>query len=440
VEAIRQVLQILESGNLDVDPALLDQCPDTMRAGFATLIQTWNERLAAVQVAASAALEEGARTLFTSEELVATAREQSQQSAGLAAVSEELAASIEEVASSTAHASSGSQGTLRQVDTGTTKIEAALNGMTGVANQVQGLTARVAELTKAVATIQPVLDLIGEVSGRTNLLALNAAIEAARAGEHGRGFAVVAGEVRKLSERTRSAVEDIRTRLSALQGGAQAVSALMAEVSSQADKGVSLANEAKDALREIGSAVAFGLDPMKEIAASASGQASAVEEVAVSAEQAARASERVEAAAIALADMVSNPNGALRQVREQGNRFRLKLRNKDTLQLARADHVMWILRLHAMLKGQERLIESDVQDYTQCRLGNWYYGPGKATVGHLPGYRKLEAPHARLHDVARKSVIAYNQGRVDEATTGFHEVSNISREILSLLSDLQQQP
>ncbi len=65
--------------------------------------------------------------------------------------------------------------------------------------------------------IASIVDMIREVSNRTNLLALNATIEAARAGDAGRGFAVVAQEVKSLANQTRQATDDIAARISDLQ-------------------------------------------------------------------------------------------------------------------------------------------------------------------------------------------------------------------------------
>jgi methyl-accepting chemotaxis protein len=64
-------------------------------------------------------------------------------------------------------------------------------------------------ILKNTDEISKISDEIQYISDQTNLLALNAAIEAARAGEHGRGFSVVAEEVRKLSDRTSLASNNI---------------------------------------------------------------------------------------------------------------------------------------------------------------------------------------------------------------------------------------
>ena len=80
------------------------------------------------------------------------------------------------------------------------------------------------EILENTATINKITEDIQYISDQTNLLALNAAIEAARAGEHGRGFSVVAEEVRKLSDRTNQASNDITQIVGKVNDSIEAIS------------------------------------------------------------------------------------------------------------------------------------------------------------------------------------------------------------------------
>lgn len=61
------------------------------------------------------------------------------------------------------------------------------------------------------------MDDISEISERTNLLSFNASIEAAHAGSAGVGFRIIANEVKKLSENTKKASDEITKMVGALQ-------------------------------------------------------------------------------------------------------------------------------------------------------------------------------------------------------------------------------
>lgn len=105
---------------------------------------------------------------------------------------------------------------------GTDVAHLAVEKLHHVFERVESASERVYAFGEKSQAIGKIVDVITQISQRTNLLALNATIEAARAGEYGRGFAVVADEVRKLAESSGRSAEQITHLLSDLRHDADA--------------------------------------------------------------------------------------------------------------------------------------------------------------------------------------------------------------------------
>nr|WP_246569910.1 globin-coupled sensor protein [Lentibacillus saliphilus] len=109
--------------------------------------------------------------------------------------------------------------------------------MSNVHSSVEEISNDVQVLLDILNQMQEIVGIVTDISDQTNLLSLNAAIEAARAGEYGRGFSVVAGEVRKLSEQTKSSVTNVSSLILNTNSQVEKLSKSLGKIRSEVEDG-----------------------------------------------------------------------------------------------------------------------------------------------------------------------------------------------------------
>lgn len=433
-ESVNRTLGCLARLDLVQARAEAAAVPEPIRAAMLQMVQQLERTMASLVTSAAIAIEHGSRPLLAANDLVEATRAQSTEVNQVAALAEELAASVEEVAASSDAAVSTANETIKQAQAGVMHVRGALDGMSAIAEGMDHLQENVNQLLGTVEPIHQVLEFIEDISGQTNLLALNAAIEAARAGDQGRGFAVVAQEVRRLAERSHSAIRDVQEQISTLRQGANAVSEATDQLARQIAENIGLARQGQEALETIRRSVADSTAPMADIAKAAEEESKAVQQAAASVNQIAGAMNKVQNATSELAVMISDLQSALRNTRSLTEQFKLSLSDVELLTAARGDHVLWVQRLHEMLLEREHISAENRGDHHTCRLGRWY-DANRAKGGSIHAFIALERPHQELHAVARRAVELWNRGKKEEAAAEVKRVVTLSQEILALLTE-----
>ena len=230
------------------------------------------------------AVSEAAGTVkATSTALVARANDTVEQAAKIGGNANDAAHAVEAVLGSTDHMTQA----IREIDG---RAQQSADTSRKALETVAQARGRIENLASNLGKIDEVAGLISDIAIRTNLLALNATIEAARAGEAGKGFAVVAAEVKKLSQQTSRATEEIGASIRVVASAMQDTRDAVVEIDTDVTEMRGIASAIAGAVQEQSAST-------EEISQSVARAASIVRELASRTNEIAEAARNSEAAA-----------------------------------------------------------------------------------------------------------------------------------------------
>lgn len=280
VKEVRSLLLQAEHGDFTVKSSYIS------KDEIGGLSASFNEMTARLQSIFSTVQESSHFVASTSEELSASAEQNSHASGHIAETVQELVSGTEkqaDIVEDTSVSISDMTGYTRTIADHTEQMKQdalhasrmSLEGnqaITEVTSQMNSISTNVTSLFEAVNSLNSrsvqigeIISVISGISAQTNLLALNASIEAARAGEHGRGFAVVAGEVRKLAEQSNKSTEQVTQLIHLIQQDTEATLHTMDTASKEVHAGLNVVNDAGSSFRKIDEAVSRFVDQIGDI-------------------------------------------------------------------------------------------------------------------------------------------------------------------------------
>jgi methyl-accepting chemotaxis protein len=182
-----------------------------------------------------------------------------------ASAMEEISASLKNIEESAVLSHKVSLQVKNQADEGRIVLSDTADALTDIQRAVDYSYKGIMRLSENSTRIDSIVNVINDITKRTNLLALNASIIAAQAGEYGRSFGVVADEIRNLSLQTGSSTEEIASIIEEILRESRAAAENITQTKQLVQKGVALGQNTGDSLNTIIASANKSMEMTEEI-------------------------------------------------------------------------------------------------------------------------------------------------------------------------------
>jgi len=222
----------------------------------------------------SVAIEEVSRNLDTLAGIVHQA----------ASAMEEIASTITSVERSAAISHEVSSQVQAQTEAGRMAVNETIGFLAEIQHSVEESYAGITRLAEKSTRIENIVNVINDITKRTNLLALNASIIAAQAGEYGRSFGVVADEIRNLSLQTGHSTGEITGIIDEIMFESRQAASTITSTKGLVSRGVALGHTMGETLQGIYDRAVCSMEMTQEIKQATEEQSTSVQLVARSME------------------------------------------------------------------------------------------------------------------------------------------------------------
>jgi len=182
-----------------------------------------------------------------------------------ASAMEEVSASIKNIEESAVLSHKVSMQVKDQADEGRLVVSETAEALADIQRAVDFSHKGIMRLSEKSAHIDNIINVINDITKRTNLLALNAAIIASQAGEYGKSFGVVADEIRNLSLQTGHSTGEITLIIEEILRESRSAAENISQTKHLVQKGVNLGHNTGDSLNMIIASANKSMEMTEEI-------------------------------------------------------------------------------------------------------------------------------------------------------------------------------